>query len=420
MMRFDGYTRDSSFAFICGIFAAPIIFFITYAVSLHGWPILFIKDSGLEKISYGVMPTMDDLSNFQPIDLATQFFAALHDGKLSAFVTTVSLRASLDAICDRLELCAAISAVGVFVVAGLVLPACSWRPKDGSRQLKGRRLVLPPDGARAARRDLAEECKRSPSRSRLAPGVQLPWEHEVKGLLLVGSPGSGKTEIIKWLLSQWIKRGTRLIVLDACKGDYTSEWPTDDFYLLAPHDDRTQPGPNASINAFAWDIARDCTSFQDAAEFAARVILESREPQWAEGARLILQGAIVGLQRTKGRAWGWRDLHNVVTLPDADLNIWMKENFSPAVRYTAVDKEGNASKTAASYLTNCCATVMKFTLPLSLAWGDTPSNRRLSVRHWMLSGKGAQAIILGRSGQFSRMSAAWIGSLISLINSIVQ
>ena len=104
--------------------------------------------------------------------------------------------------------------------------------------------------------------------------------------------------------------------------------------------------------AWAWDIARDCSSFQDAAEFAGRVIQESKEPQWAEGARLILQGALVGLQNTKGTAWGWKELHGVVTLRDKALNAWMQQHFEPAVRYTALDEQGNASRNASSYINN--------------------------------------------------------------------
>ena len=422
MKRIDGYTWDFTrmiqaigAVFFIGI---PLVFFTSYTV----WPIFILSDYGLQEFSNGVaLHGMD--YEYQPFSVQTAFrifWANTLSEQSPNIVSWLTKYDPLNIVWSRAELCTTISAVGCVVAALASLPYCGWRLQGGTKQITGRRLKFPPDSIPAANEDLASECERTGTKSFLAPRVMLPWEHEVKGLLLCGAPGSGKTEIIKWLLSQWIKRGSRLIVLDACKGDFTSEWPSEDFYLLAPHDDRSQPGPGMSTQAKAWDLAADCTSMQDAAEFAAQVIQESKEPQWAEGARLILQGAIIGLQRTHGTAWGFRELHQVITLPDVDLNTWMQNHFPEALRYTAIDEDGNASKGAASYLTNCCASVMKFTLPLSHAWGDTPKGHRLSVRNWILSGRGAQAIILARSGQFSNMSAAWIGSLLRLVNSVVQ
>ena len=436
MAKFDGFVRADRPAIIGGIVAALLIFFDALVFNFWAWPFSGLSPDAVSLLKQYHNAGRDLLPPYPPDMLVTfgpnfawKLVESTVTGSLGDMISYLHDNGCLAAVVQYVGNSAAVAVVGGFVVAMLVYPHCGWRLKYGERQEAGRRLALPPDGIAASNEDLASEVRRTGTDLLLAPRVKLPWEHEVKGLMLTGAPGSGKTEIIKYLLTQLIqrrpKRGgkTRLIVLDACKGDYTSQWPSEDFILLAPHDDRCQPGPTMIPQAWAWDIARDCSSFQDAAEFAGRVIQESKEPQWAEGARLILQGALVGLQNTKGVNWGWEDLHGVVTLRDKALNAWMQQHFEPAVRYTALDEQGNASRNASSYINNYCATAVKFTLPLSLAWGDVPRNRRLSLRRWLLAAdpdKTAQTIILGRSGQFSAMSAAWIGALLRLINSVVQ
>ena len=328
------------------------------------------------------------------------------------------------AVSLRLQLMAGAGIVVFLATYLALLPRCGWRLRLGERQIDGRRLVLPPEGRTVAAQMLSREIGTDGSKLNLAPGVPLPSEYEVQGILLVGAPGSGKSQILEWLMAQWLARPvTRLVVLDAGKGDFISRWPDEDYYLLAPHDDRGLPGPHGTPQAMAWDIAGDVSGFQDAAELADRVIADSREPQWADGARLILQGVIVGLQKTLGRSWGWRELHDAVTMSDRNLHDWIETHFPEAKSYIALDEEGNANRTSGSYINSFRATVVKLTKPLSLAWGDVPASRRLSLRRWLLSGDQygmARSIILGRSGQFAAMSAAWIGSVLRLMTSIVQ
>jgi hypothetical protein len=313
------------------------------------------------------------------------------------------------------------------IVAGSIVFATmpvQYRLKGGWRHVRGPRVALPPAGQGIARRVYRQMAARPGNQSKLllAPKVPLPFESEVMGTLLIGAPAAGKSQILEWLYARWLERGdTRLIVLDAGKGDFISKWPCQEFILLAPHDDRVQP-EGAGSQAMAWDIAADCTSFQDAAEFSERVVQESHEQHWSDGARLILQGILVGLQRTRGRSWGWADFHSAVIQSDADLNAWMSMHFPEALSYVALNPDGKtATKNANSYITNFRATVVKMTKPLALAWGSVPASRRISVRSWVLSGKNLPpTIILGRSGQFASMSAAWIGGLLRLINGVVN
>jgi len=393
-MNYDGYVRDSrpaaAAALLGGITASAIALAVGFAVSSMPW------DTPIQLVS-----------DWKMVVAALKAAGKWPDAML------------------RMQIAGGTGLAGAMIGDHLVSPLCGFKRSGDWLLKRGRTLAPPPSGARITKTYFQKIARRSGNRSRfcLAPGVPLPFEHEVMGILAVGAPGAGKSQIIEWLLARWQERGdTKLIVLDAGKGDYTSKWPVDDFYLLAPHDDRIQPG-GTGLQAMAWDIAADCTSFQDAAEFAERVVLESKEPHWSDGARLILQGIIVGLQRTRGRKWGWADLHAAVIQSDRDLYKWMEAHFPEALSYVALDASGlKADKNAKSYINNFRATAIKMTKPLALAWGNTPANRRLSVRKWMLDQKDTMAptIILGRTGQFSSMSAAWIGSLFRLLNGLVN
>ena len=250
--------------------------------------------------------------------------------------------------------------------------------------------------------------------------------HHLDGVIVSGAPGTGKTQILKFWLSQWVKRpNTRLVVLDAGKGDMISGWPDEDFYLLAPADDRVQPGPDSLPQAMAWDIGTDLLDRQDAREFAIRTIPEGNDPQWAKGARAIVRAILVGLMERYGQDWGWRDLYDAVAQPDADLHAWVVEHVPEAASYVKVDAKGDATRNALGYINNFKETVLEFVEPLALAWGDVPKHRRLSIRRWMLYGEiaegqpAAKTLLLARSGRMSSMSAAWIGGVLRLMRSIM-
>lgn len=274
-------------------------------------------------------------------------------------------------------------------------------PADGLTHLAGRRLFTGDDAIRQANRANRASIRSSGQGLWIAPYLHWSREQETAHLLLLGTTGAGKTAILRFLVEQIVRRGDKLVVHDS-KGDMTAGFPGDAFVLLAPHDQRS----------WAWDIARDCSSKQDARELAARMIAESKDPMWAQAARAVLSGLIITLQATSGKAWTWRDLYGAVFQPAAEIKAQLDAHAPDASRYIELDAEtGGPTKTSFGFLVNLWACVAATIGPLAEAWGDAPAERRFSLRGWMLNdSSNVRTVVLQRDPTFPELSAAWIGS----------
>jgi len=404
---FDHYERAPGKAVLVGLGAAALLATGTAVASFAVLPPDMLPLDSTMQIIMGKIAGTTDLQK------------VVADIKRMGFWPDITLRGKLLA-----------GAGGLGFIIGFLYThdLCGWQLKGRWRQMTGVRLRPPPEGWQVAKRVFRQQMDSFGSRFLLAPSVDLPFEHEVLGTLITGAPGTGKTQIIKYWLSQWLRRrDTRLVVLDAGKGDMISGWPDEDFCLLAPADDRVQPGPNSLPQAMAWDIASDLIDIQDAREFAARVIPESgNDPQWAKGARMIVVAILSGLMREYGQSWGWRDFYDALAMPDVDLHAWVEKHCPEALSYVAIDDKGNATRNAMSFINNFKAALIEIAEPLAHAWGDVPHHRRLSLRQWLIKGTmpdgrpAPRTIILGRSGRMSGMSAGWIGSVFRLFSSIVK
>ncbi len=144
-----------------------------------------------------------------------------------------------------------------------------------------------PLGGSLARADMKRvsriECQRSGKGIELPPGISMSRDRESRHIMITGGVGSGKTQTMRHLMMEALKRGDKMLVLDT-KGDMTEGLPGD-IVLLAPQDARSA----------AWDVATDCQSKQDARELAARFIPKSDDPMWAEAARELLVTCVVSL-----------------------------------------------------------------------------------------------------------------------------
>jgi hypothetical protein len=416
-LRYDYYERDTTLAWLSAIGVGLIVGAVAFCAA------------------FAILPPDETQQSGWLIGTATPLVRALNpwSGAWADYRASWSRHPEIWAgIVLRLRLVGGFTWIAAFFAfATMYTNHCGWHLSDGWRRNSGKRLALPPTGNRVAGRQLGRECRKDASDVWIAPGVRAAWER-ARALMLVGMPGSGKSQIAKFILQNWLANPrARFVILDAGKGDFVSEWPDEDFYLLAPHDDRGLPGPDGITQAMAWDIAADVPDFIAAGAFAERAIPEGDQPQWAQGARQLLQGLIVGLQQQHGQNWGWKELHQAITLPDADLKAWMDRFFPDASSFAALDGGGeNATKTAASYITNFKAPILRIARPLALAWGDVPKSRRLSIKYWMLTDdhrpnraakkKGARTIILGRTAQMKDLSWGWISPVLQIMNALVQ
>lgn len=132
-----------------------------------------------------------------------------------------------------------------------------------------------------------------------------------KSVVVVGSPGSGKTIqlvlLLRTIISQIRKPGTkaRAVVYDS-KSDLTSRifamgLPTEKIRILNPLDRR----------GWAWDMAKDIRSSTQAADLASILIpvpKETKEPYFVETAQKFLRGLIEVFQAHAPDTWEFRDV----------------------------------------------------------------------------------------------------------------
>jgi len=254
---------------------------------------------------------------------------------------------------------------------------------------------------RAINKALRKECELSEEGLDLVPGLPMSRDRESRHFLVTGSVGAGKTQIMLGLILGAIERGDGVIVLDV-KGDMTASLPGDPV-LIAPQDGRSA----------VWDVASDCRTKQDARELAARIIPGSSDPMWSDAAREIFVACAVHLQQTKGVNWTWRDLQETATLGADKLLEIAKRNHPNAIR----SLEHPESKTTQGILSTF-QSHMNVVATLADAW-DENQNQRFSVSQWLENPAPFRPVMLQQDGRYPKLSAAWMGGLISLLASAV-
>lgn len=231
----------------------------------------------------------------------------------------------------------------------------------------------------------------------LHPEVTISQERETKHLLIMGSSGSGKTNIIWHVLKEAILRKDRIVIFDS-KGDFTSELSS--LCLLAPWDPRS----------LAWDVARDCVGPLDAQALAARLIPDSdKDPIWPNASRAVLVALIIHLQTSKPGEWTFPDLRALLHLPIEDLRLMAQQHNPEALRSL---EEG--SKTTQSILINLMA-FMAPVVDMARAWSN-PAQQRFSMKDWIEgNSKLPRTVVMQGSQRFDRTAAALVNSLLSVM-----
>lgn len=292
--------------------------------------------------------------------------------------------------------------IGVFgFVLGLWV---GFQPKQTDEHIGGSQFMDGSAAIKAMRVATDAAIERTGQGIHLHPELPISLDTEVKHFMLVGAPGSGKTQTLHFLLKQLFKRGgkgDKMIIYDT-KADFTAAYPQ--ALLIAPWDARSP----------AWDIAKDCTTEGQARELAARFIADSKEPMWAEGTRAILVSLIVKLQNDNPMRWTWRDLadHIAMASADADLLVSWVQRFNPV--QAAVVLGGSESKTVQSFMTTLAASA---TLIAQLAQAWESKSARISFTQWLHDENPKyRQIILQGDGRFASLTKAYIGSILTLLS----
>ena len=201
---------------------------------------------------------------------------------LTPFVNAedASLRAAFYGIIWRL--------FGFFVASGipsylagypLLLSYFKKRAKEqaSGKYVRGALLIIP--------QELASMMKSNGADPDLPVGpVKLPRDAEVKHLLFIGAPGTGKTNQASQMIERLVERGEKMVVYDF-KGDYLAKFydPRRDI-IFNPLDSRCQ----------GWNLFNELTRFMDIDAVAHSLVAQSymQDPFWNDAARDVFSGIL--------------------------------------------------------------------------------------------------------------------------------
>ena len=266
------------------------------------------------------------------------------------------------------------------------------------KHLEGPRLLL----HRQAVKHFRKKSKGGGQRGLyIHPSIKLPIVYEVSNFLVWGMQGSGKSNLIKYLVQQLIERKDRAVIYDM-KGEYTQAFFLDkQTLLLSPSDQRS----------VYWCLGRDITTPGLAEAFAESVISSSAtdETFWVDSARVVLIGVIVGLIAER-KPWSWKDLAERVFASDTKLSALLEKHYPQAA--TLVNPHDKTTQSIRSMIATQLSWISNINQP------KADSLNEFSITDWLLNNDKRTLIVRGDINS-PLMSKALITALMSLLSNAV-
>lgn len=301
--------------------------------------------------------------------------------------------------------CFAPALAAATIVGGWVLKA-GLQPTRRMRHLAGPQLLRGKEAVRAAKQACKHEAKGEPF-LQLGP-LAIDKRRATRGMLLYGSPGSGKTVVLVPAIQQLIEAGHRAFVYDV-KGDFTSYFLGGSVGLVCPWDRRS----------LVWDIGQDCRTPSDAQVFASALIKEDQGNGkfWSVAATQLLEGVLRSLQNDHGTNWGWRSLADRLAVDAKSMAERMAADFPKALALVA-----DPASSATSSVLATLSSYTKLVDDLALAWGDgqdpgTGDMRpSISLREWSADGYyGEIRQLIFQAGPDRSMTTALASAMLNLL-----
>ncbi|MEY9706434.1 type IV secretion system DNA-binding domain-containing protein [Bradyrhizobium diazoefficiens] len=259
-------------------------------------------------------------------------------------------------------------------------------------------------------RDNLSRCFRDEARNDgaglwLAPHLRLPFSLEPKGIMIIGAPNSGKSNIVRALAEQAIERGDR-VLLHCNKGDVTQSFSSRESILIAAH----------HRDSYAWDIAADVSDPAAAAQFASDIIPRSDNPFWSETARILATDDIISLIGERGTNWDARELVTRLISDPALMADRIKNLDLNASPILLAGEENGLDKTIMGVMSTLWSGVYTTLRPMAYAWTGFPPQRRFSVKRWLSADyAGPRTVIVQTSPEYDEVSTAIAGGLIKRV-----
>jgi hypothetical protein len=291
------------------------------------------------------------------------------------------------------------SVCGAWFARRALIPHAMTRHISGPRLLEGR------EAEQAALREAskARGGRRAPGFVRLHRLLDLPKRVWCRHVLIYGSVGSGKTQIIFPIVQQAIAKKKKIFLVDV-KGDYTPAILH--ALILSPWDRRS----------VYWDIAADVRTSAQAATFASSLIPseEGSNRFFSTAAEMILTGCLRALQRHGGASWTWVDLNDLLSMSAEELSGMLAQHYAKAKPLL----EG-AEVTSGSILSTLAAYTQTIT-QLAEAFGDGTDEqgkprKRLSLVNWCQDGYTGRTTIIAQAGPDPGLTQRYLAAAINVM-----
>ncbi|MFT6989632.1 MAG: hypothetical protein ACJASL_001605 [Paraglaciecola sp.] len=374
--RRQDWTTILTMALLTFIVSLSSLLYFSWDIGTN-WPSLsshlaFLSDAFIEFVLYRDLSTFDEYRDYITTNkLQTHF--ALH-------------------LClpSFLALSLAIYVAWHFYVPGGI---------DGMRHIAGAKLYHYRAAIAHAKMQLRAERKAHKQTGlALHPLLTITRNRENGNLFVSGSQGSGKTVFITPQIQQVIDRGERCFIYDE-KREFTSLfYQSESTILIAPWDSRSQ----------AWNIQADACNATQAQLIAEKLILDSNDPLWSNGARMIWVGMVETLNHTKTQ-WGWAELAEILSADEASLQQHLQQYYPRAARFIV-----EQSKTTQSFFAQLIGS-LGWIFTLADAWPSAYQNG-FSMKLWVDTPSTDKPVIIVQADKrYANIGAPLANALIALM-----
>jgi len=219
--------------------------------------------------------------------------------------------------------------------------------------------------------------------------------------MLIGAPGTGKSQLLQKLIKQAIDRNDTCIIYDE-KMEFTGLfYDENSTILIAPFDKRTT----------TWNISADIRSLSDAKNFAEAAIQENdKDPIWHQASRLLLIGGFLHCIDTYGDQWGWKEIADFISLDEIEMFEALKKSYPLASKLIS---EG--SKSTQSILLNIISS-LSWLFDLAIAFPNSYKDKNaISINDFLTKKSNKRVIIIQNSPMFSAIAEPLINIIITLL-----